>query len=655
MIAISNFERVDSIYAGLLRRYRNVLYSVSFPYYQRKMKKYIPSDFDLLSELKRVLPCPDRLNITESEKESIVKSADKACNGIYNLLGSGDVVINPIRWNYDYVSGYSWDNRFYLRYDQINLKSDSDIKKPRELCRSHHLLHCGIAYKLTEEAKYADLIINHIDDWIETNPLMQSINWECAMDVAIRAVNWMWALRFIADYKESKKHETRFANSLYAHGWYIYRNLEKNVYNNHNHYLSDLIGLLFLGKLFYKVKEEPPKWYKEAKSELYKEMRYEILPCGMSYERSTNYNRIVLEIFLHSIWLIKSHGEEVPLDIDYRLKSMFYFVLHSIQPNGETPLIGDQDNGRILPFGVESVIDFRYLLSLGALLCDDNSFNIYKTNYNIYCNILFGNESVEKYNSILQQQKKELKSKMCPDAGLFIMKSNKLHVMFCATGKSKYPERNPGTHTHSDLLSVIINYDGEPFLCDSGTFLYSANPKERMRFRSTPMHNTITVDGLSQNELSESSLWDFKRNALPVIIKCKSDDSVDFVEAMHTGYRRLENPVIHKRAMILSKVDDTLKISDILECEGGKSHVFDVHYRFDPAVNVVVVNDNTVQAEVHNKILLLTFASSQKFALKKDKTQISKSYGIVQDSSEIILTVESGDTFNFETIIKSNQ
>ena len=354
----------------------------------KRLSSHIPLSFSLKERLKSVIPDPDELLIENEESKKIIASADKTLAGIYNLLGSGDVTINPIRWNYDFVSQYEWKNQYYNDYDQINIASSSDVKKPRELSRSHHMLHCGIAYRITKERKYADLIIDQILDWNQHNPLMYSINWGCPMDVAIRAINWIWALRLISDYERVLEYDNLFSNLLYKHGWFIYRNLEKSLYNNQNHYLSDVLGLVFIGVLFKDQDREAKQWYEEGRRETYKELRYEILPSGVSYEKSTGYNRLVLEIFLHTLWLLEHNGEVLPLDIKQRMRNMFDFILHTIQPDGNTPIIGDQDNGRILPFGTETVTDYRYLMSIAAMLYHSSNYISSSNCYNIYCALL---------------------------------------------------------------------------------------------------------------------------------------------------------------------------------------------------------------------------------------------------------------------------
>jgi hypothetical protein len=47
-----------------------------------------------------------------------------------------------------------------------------------------------------------------------------------------------------------------------------------------------------------------------------------------------------------------------------------------------------------------------------------------------------------------------------------------------------------GAHLHNDQLAVTINDNGEDIITDPGTFLYTANPKLRNKYRSVQAHFT---------------------------------------------------------------------------------------------------------------------------------------------------------------------
>jgi uncharacterized heparinase superfamily protein len=62
-------------------------------------------------------------------------------------------------------------------------------------------------------------------------------------------------------------------------------------------------------------------------------------------------------------------------------------------------------------------------------------------------------------------------------------------------------------HGHADALSLWASLDGKPLLIDAGTYAYHEDPAWRDHFRSTPAHNTLTLDGKNQSEIHGPFLW----------------------------------------------------------------------------------------------------------------------------------------------------
>lgn len=651
-----SFDSFIQFFYGFRRRIREYYWMCFQILIQRNIEKFVNRSLDnqlFLSRIIKLLELPSELQINEQEANRIKISAEVTMQGIYNLLGSGDVNFQPIDWHTDFKSGYRWSpGTFYKKYTQEGIDSDSDVKVPRELSRCHHLLKVAIEYNLSKNENYAAFCIDQIENWIDENPLMKSINWGCTMDVSIRAVNWIWALGLISDVQHLDSNKVKkIKNSLYQHGWFIYRNPEKEVANNHNHYLADLSGQIHLGLLFQQL-IEPKKWLQTGKEELFREIRMQILPSGMSYERSTNYNRLVLELILIPILLLKRAGHEIPSDIWFRLERMFEFIMYTLKPDGTSPVIGDQDNGRLLPFGTESNNNFSYLLSIGALIFNRADFKNAGNGFNLYCSILGDSTALRKWNNI-PDQISNLHSKAFRDAGFFVMRKKNNYLLFNASGKGLYPEIPSGTHTHSDLLSFELVSQGKTFLVDPGSYVYTANASERMNFRSTRMHNTVTVDGESQNVLKREVLWDFERNAIPDVISWESDEIKDCIVASHNGYERLENPVRHCRTFSFEKETAIWQITDDLT--GTGKHLFEWFFHFDSAIDFEI-QDNTIRTNCpDNKNLLITFTGLNILELRKENTWISKGYGEKEPALVLIVSILTQCPVSLNIIIKPIQ
>ncbi len=333
-----------------------------------------------------------------NEAENIVKRR-------FHILGAEiNFLKEKINWHKDPRSGFQWKKRFYKRlYPVANVFDDSDVKFPYELSRFQHLHAINKAYLQNSNNKYAEETIFQISEWLIDNTCPYGINWTCAMDVSIRACNWIWAWWLFKDHPSwSDEFNNRFLKGIWQHGWYIMRNLEDNDDIRTNHYLSDIVGLLFLGVMFPHFKEAE-RWQNFGIQELAKCMDEMVYPDGVSFENAIAYHRLALELFTYSAILCGKNNLDLPDKFWERLEKMFEFIMYCIRPDGYMPMIGDADDGR---FFIMSDYydwdrwDFRYLLSIGAVLFKRRDFRKIagKCHEEVYW--LFGNEGVLAWQNL---------------------------------------------------------------------------------------------------------------------------------------------------------------------------------------------------------------------------------------------------------------
>jgi hypothetical protein len=171
----------------------------------------------------------------------------------WQLVDGGYV---PIDWHLDFKSGYCWSESTWYQDIRHGHMSGVDIKVPWELARMQHLSQLAWAYALAKSGKkgfensevYVQEFCNQVLDFRATNPPRFGVNWACTMDVAIRVANWLVAYDLFRAYGSefSDDFEAEFKKSIYEHGLHIVNNLEWNPEFRSNHYLSDIIGLLFV-------------------------------------------------------------------------------------------------------------------------------------------------------------------------------------------------------------------------------------------------------------------------------------------------------------------------------------------------------------------------------------------------------------------------
>ena len=94
-------------------------------------------------------------------------------------------------------------------------------------------------------------IARELDDFVEANPTGLGINWTCTMDVGLRAVSWAIGLELI---RQSGALDDAFweraYTALFDHGVFIRNNLENTYEVTSNHFLSNMLGLQFVGAVF---------------------------------------------------------------------------------------------------------------------------------------------------------------------------------------------------------------------------------------------------------------------------------------------------------------------------------------------------------------------------------------------------------------------
>jgi len=534
-------------------------------------------------------------------KDQIVEEADKVCSHVFDLLGSGDVNLDEfveehggreqcgyLPWHFDFKTGYRWSPRKFHKEIEIPY-GKADIKVPWDLSRFQHVTTLGQAYWLTGNEKYAQEFVRQIDDWIDRNPPKFGVNWACTMDVAIRVANWILGYYFFKG-SEALTDEflIKFLKSLLTHGRHIMKNLENKGRVTTNHYLSDLVGLTYLGITFPEFKEAK-HWREFGIQELIKEMEKQVYKDGMDFEASTCYHRLALELFFYPALLCKLNGIELPDSFIKKLEKMFDFVLYVLKPNGRMPQVGDNDNGRLHILWKRDILDMTYLLTFATLFFDDPQYKIEEFGFAPEALWVLGPVAHQLWHKLPVRSVEEFESKAFPDGGIYVMRHKKDHMVISCGPNG---QNGNGGHAHNDKLSFELCVDGEDVIVDSGTYVYTGDPQWRNKFRSTPSHNTIAVDDDEQNRLN--NIFKLCNDSNPRCLEWHCSDKIETFLGEHRGYARLVPPLVHRRKVCLDKGCETWVIEDsFFPIERGKRSMRKHRYRwyFHLAPNIQVCRD----------------------------------------------------------------
>lgn len=512
-----------------------------------------------------------------ADAERIRAEADAVLRHEVDFLGSGPTRLGErIDWHTDFKSGFRWPPGFYQSVTVTRLDDESDAKVPWELSRGHHLLTLARADALFGDTRYRDELERELLDWIEANPPGFGINWVNPMEVAIRAVNWIWCVRTAeARAPLSPALRERLTRSLEAHGRHVRANLEGKPYLRSNHHLADLVGLLSIGWAL-RAERFGRRWLSFAHRQLEREMAYQVHPDGVDFEASLPYHGLVLELFLVAAAVAREAGRPFSRAFDERLARMLEVSRTVRLPGGRIPQIGDGDSGRILPGGFARGPSQDHLLWLGAALMGEHA-------------PLPGPPDAEVAWTLglsAWGRAAALPAAPAPgseafrDGGLYVLAGEGVRaVVRCGD----VGQGGNGGHAHNDLLSYELAY-AEPLVVDSGTYAYTSDPAARNELRSTRAHSTVTVADAEINPIDPQALFRMEQVAAPVLHEWRAGAASTRVVVSHDGYLRLDPGVVHLRTFELDHATGTLAVRDELRGEGRQRAESFVHLAGDVTV-----------------------------------------------------------------------
>jgi hypothetical protein len=424
---------------------------------------------------------------------------EKICEDIllhkFDLLGTGKIPLgDKINWSKDYQSCYEWPNDVnYLEMGRsafdilVGRYRDSEIKYPWDLSNLMWFTPLTSAYFLSGERKYIDAVERDLTDWFDNNPAGFGVSWFCPMNVAMRAINIIIAIASLAPYMNNDLVK-RALEQLFYHGVLIMQNLEiEKAGKRNNHYMTNVVGMYYLGTLFGDT-EFGRDWLSFAEIELEAEVRYQFLDDGVVFEDSTSYQRLTTEMVMLCAIQAKLNDREFSDGFYNRVHKAFNFMAEIATPHHNVPIVGDNDNGRMVQFtgfSERPAIDHRHLIAVGGEFFDDDALR----RAGVGCEV----EAVW----YLGTYKKDLISFRdighhfaFKDGGFYGYKSEKSHLLIHNHVVNAYC---CGGHAHEDALSLTFSYDNDDILIDPGCYRYSADIDSRNEFRSVENHNTVQV------------------------------------------------------------------------------------------------------------------------------------------------------------------
>ena len=431
----------------------------------------LPPAPDLDDSFDRKLPLPDPAALAATPlAQQVIDLAGQIQRHQFPVLATTVDAGPDIRWRRDYARGIETGLAYFRRIPYLDTPRAGDHKVIWELNRHQHLIVLAQAGLLTCDTRHLDEIRAQLESWIAGNPFHRGTNWASALEVAFRALSWIWVYHFVGR-AMPPEFRARWLHMLYLHGCHLANNLSF-YFSPNNHLVGEALALHALG-LFFAGLPRAAKWEQLGARVMRRQMDLQIRADGSSFEQSTYYQGYLLDMFLLHAILARPGPEYLA-----KLERMSEFLHAVTGPSCLPPFLGDDDGGHFPP---------GFIPRPGGA--------------------------------------GEWQSRLFSDAGVAVMTCGATHALVDA---GPFGALHSG-HSHSDTLSIIVRSGGEEILIDPGTYTYTGEPEWRDWFRGSSAHNTIRVNCLNQGLIAGPFRWTHQPQV--TILDWQTDSVRDILDA----------------------------------------------------------------------------------------------------------------------------
>jgi uncharacterized heparinase superfamily protein len=506
--------------------------------------------------------------------EQAVEDADRICRHKVQLLGFGEVELGEvIDWHRDPLTGNSWARRFWSDYDLVRDAEAGDPKVIHELNRHQHIVALAKAYFLNGDERYSREAVSQMESWIDQNPPSVGINWQSSLEIAIRAISWMWTIFLLLPSQSlTDAAASRIGRSLFGQVDHIDR--FPSLFSSPNtHLIGEATALFIAGTVFQGV-EQSSRWQRRGADWLIREMDRQVTRDGVHGELSSYYHCYTVDFLLQALTLSKANAFDFPGWMWKGLNQMTGFLEHFTRNDGTLPLVGDDDGGRALAIASRDYRSTGFREEMFWLAWEDQKDAV--------------RASVRETCAFY------------PDAGYAIQRSGwgsrDSQVIFDCGGLGMLN----GGHGHADALSLVVNVGATEILTDPGTCVYNGSPEWRNFFRSTRAHNTVVVDDSDQSIPDGTFKW--RRRAQCRVVQHLSNEAFDYVEEEHDGFRDAQCNIMHRRRILQVRPGLWVVSDDLQSAQPSRDeHMFDSYFHFpsNAKLSVQQENDSVLRVNAH--------------------------------------------------------
>lgn len=536
------------------------------------------------------------------------------------------------QWNAGFQTGNSWPTDVYSPQLSIGQRAEiGDIRTNWELNRHYQFAMLAKSYYVSGDESFLQELQRQFADWNRTALFLHGAQWTSAMELAIRASNWIYTWCFVQQ-GAVRWHKAGLEPLLeeLSHGIlnmtaYIVRHRAHGSSAN-NHLIVELYAVGMAGILY-----DFPQWKQLAVENLSRELVRQNTADGVNREMSTHYQAFVMEAY----GLLAHHlgPEGTPQSWHKRLEPMAQFLQDCCGECGETAVFGDDDSGKILDLCGQKLNYYQYVLQLVSGMCG----KCYGSGP--LCETLCWLYTPEQQAELAQKTMYQSPFFNARKEGGYTLLRSADRRLLAALDHAPLGFGSIAAHGHADALSFQLWLDGRCLLTDPGTWNYHLSKELRDHFRSTAWHNTVCVDGKDQSEMLGPFLWG--KRAETQLLQAEQSGQQTAVTAC-TQYG-----AVHHTRCLRFDADRTLWVEDTLTGTDGAAQVCQ-SFALPPDAQLQR-EQNRCTVRVGTAEFCLTAESGQSW--QTEEYWYSPQYGHRQQAVRIICCQPGGREVTFRTQI----
>jgi hypothetical protein len=409
----------------------------------------------------------------------------------------------------------------------------SEIEKSVWLNRFYFLPSFARMYYLSGDRTYLDDMMRIIRQWITDNPRLPdshrtTYNWR-DMQVAWRSIHLSWCW-YLGEKGLTDEEKRVIAGTLREHAHILLTGFGQARLNEFNHQSHGGLAMLYLGVLFPDL-DDAAELRRKAMIILNHHLANAFYADGGNVEQMFGYYPFQAHLFRDAFLLCTANGIEPPVNSLPMLRKMALYLAGVGRPDGTVPGVNDSYEMPVKPI-LDTINDI-----LGTMA-------------------VAGSQA----------------SAFFPDTQVAVMRG--------AEGGGWYLLANPasviGAHAHAGRLGFELWNSGAPVLIDSGCCNYD-EPELVSWYRTTRAHNTVIVDGVTEEATSSTILWVPRRETPNRITEWKPGKELSSLTMVSPEEEATNASVRWSRTITLVR-DRFAVISDSFETEGEHSYEILLHF-----------------------------------------------------------------------------